>query len=109
MFFQEAPPDTSAYMVAGYVIFFILMAVYLISLLIRSRNLRQDLTMLETMQQENRAIAESKTTPVRKKASKAAPVRKKTTNPKTATRRASKAKAAKTARPKPKKKSLRKK
>jgi len=36
-------------MVAGYVIFFILMILYLISLFIRTRNLNQELTILESM------------------------------------------------------------
>jgi len=49
MFILDTPPDTSAYMVAGYVIFFILMILYLISLFIRTRNLNQELTILESM------------------------------------------------------------
>ncbi len=52
MFFQETPPDTSIYMIAGYAVFFIVMAVYLLSLFIRSRNLKRDLTVLEDMQKE---------------------------------------------------------
>ncbi|HEY5983488.1 MAG TPA: hypothetical protein VIU38_08440 [Anaerolineales bacterium] len=54
MFFQEAPPDTSAYMIAGYVIFFIISAIYLLSLVIRRRNLEADLKTLEAMQAESR-------------------------------------------------------
>ena len=50
MFFQEVTPDTSGYMIAGYVIAFSVMGIYLLSLVIRWRNLLQDLTMLEDMQ-----------------------------------------------------------
>ena len=49
MFFQEATPDTSGYMIAGYTVAFIVMAIYVARLYIRSRNLTQDMTMLEEM------------------------------------------------------------
>ena len=49
MFIQDTTPDTSAYMIAGYSIFFVLMLIYLVSLFIRSRNLTEDLTVLESM------------------------------------------------------------
>jgi len=49
MFIQDTTPDTSAYMVAGYAIFFVLLILYLISFLIRTRNLNRDLTTLENM------------------------------------------------------------
>ena len=52
MFFQEMPPDTSIYMIAGYAVFFVVMTVYLLSLFIRSRNLKRDLSVLEDMQKE---------------------------------------------------------
>jgi len=51
-FFQEATPDTSAYMIAGYAIFFAVTIIYLASLAIRSRNLKQDLWMLEEMEKD---------------------------------------------------------
>jgi hypothetical protein len=51
MFF-ETTPDTSVYMIGGYAFAFIAMALYLISLLIRSRNLNRDLTTLEDIEQE---------------------------------------------------------
>lgn len=51
-FLQEPPPNTSGYMIAGYVIFFVVMAIYLASLFIRWRNLNQDLRMLEEMEKE---------------------------------------------------------
>jgi hypothetical protein len=46
---MEPTPDTSSYMIAGYAVFFIVSAVYLISLFIRNRNLHRDLEMLEDM------------------------------------------------------------
>ena len=50
MFFQEPTPDTSGYMIAGYVIAFLLMGLNVLSLYLRSRNLRQDMTMLEEIE-----------------------------------------------------------
>jgi hypothetical protein len=49
MFFQEATPDTSGYMIAGYVIAFLVMGLYVASIYLRSRNLKQDMSMLEEM------------------------------------------------------------
>jgi hypothetical protein len=49
MFFQEATPDTSGYMIAGYVIAFVVMGLYVASLYLRSRNLKQDMSILEEM------------------------------------------------------------
>lgn len=51
MFFQEATPDTSGYMIAGFAVAFIVMALYVASLYLRARNLNQDRTMLEEMDQ----------------------------------------------------------
>ena len=50
MFFQEPTPDTSGYMIAGYAIAFLVMGLYVLSLYLRSRNLRQDMTTLEEME-----------------------------------------------------------
>ena len=49
MFFQDAPPDTSAYMIAGYLFAFTVMAIYLLSLAVRWRNLHKDLDTLESL------------------------------------------------------------
>jgi len=49
-FFQETTPDTSAYMIAGYTLAFLIMGIYLASLIVRWRNLNQDIEMLESMQ-----------------------------------------------------------
>ncbi|HEY9088589.1 MAG TPA: hypothetical protein VIO36_10505 [Anaerolineaceae bacterium] len=39
---MEGPANTLAYMIAGYAIIFTVLAVYLVSLVVRWRNLRQD-------------------------------------------------------------------
>ncbi|MDD2694473.1 MAG: hypothetical protein PHD58_00935 [Anaerolineales bacterium] len=52
MFFQQAPADTGAYMIAGYAVIFGVMAIYLISLVIRRRSLQQDLQVLEEMEKK---------------------------------------------------------
>jgi len=49
MFFQEPTPDTSGYMIAGYAVFFIVSAIYLLSLFIRNRSLQRDLETLEEL------------------------------------------------------------
>ena len=54
MFFQEAPPDTSSYMIAGYAVFFIISAIYLLSLILRQRNLERDLETLDAIKAESR-------------------------------------------------------
>jgi hypothetical protein len=57
MFFDELPPDTSAYMIAGYGIFFLITAIYLVSLFVRTRNLDQDLGTIKGLQEESQATA----------------------------------------------------
>lgn len=54
MFLQETPPDTSAYMIAGYALFFLIGAIYLLSLFVRRGNLERDLKTLESLQSESR-------------------------------------------------------
>ncbi len=49
MYLQEVTPNTSGYMIAGYVIAFVLMGLYVASMYLRSRNLKRDMTMLEEM------------------------------------------------------------
>jgi CcmD family protein len=80
MFLQEATPDTSGYLIAGYAVAFIVMFVYVLSIYVRSRNLNQDLSLLEEMdksdrQAEKMASIQAKKGPVptgsvRKKAAK---------------------------------------
>ena len=47
---QEAPAETTNYMIAGYTVIFGVMFLYLVSLYIRQRNLKQDLEVLEEEQ-----------------------------------------------------------
>lgn len=55
MFLQDATPDTSGYMIAGYAIAFIVMGLYVLSLYLRNRNLHQDLTTLEELDKSESA------------------------------------------------------
>ena len=48
-FLQEAPAETTEYMIAGYVVIFGVMLLYVASLYIRKRNLIRDLEVLEEM------------------------------------------------------------
>jgi hypothetical protein len=49
---QEGPADTTDFMIAGYAVIFGVMLIYLISLLVRQRNLNKDLEVLEEIQGE---------------------------------------------------------
>jgi len=53
MFFQEATPDTSGYMIAGYVITFVVLGIYVASMYLRSRNYQQDMSLLEEMDRQS--------------------------------------------------------
>jgi len=55
MFFQSGTPDTSGYMIAGYAVAFIVMALYVASIYWRNRNLKQDMEMLHEMEEPVRA------------------------------------------------------
>ena len=77
MLFQEATPDTSGYMIAGYVIAFVVMALYVVSLYLRSRNLKQDMSMLEEMAVSAAKPVEKKAAPKPRPTSQAKPVTKK--------------------------------
>lgn len=46
-------PDTTNYMILGYVVFTTVMVLYLLSLFIRNRNLKQDVTMLEELERKD--------------------------------------------------------
>jgi hypothetical protein len=50
---QQAPADTASYMIAGYIVIFGVMLIYLASLAIRNRNLKQDLDVLQELDKEN--------------------------------------------------------
>ena len=70
MFFQEATPDTSGYMIAGYVITFVVLGIYVASMYLRNRNYRQDQTLLEEMEKSASVKPDKPVRPVTKKRSK---------------------------------------
>jgi CcmD family protein len=47
---QQAPAETTRYMVAGYTVIFSVMLLYIISLILRRRNLKRDLDTLKEME-----------------------------------------------------------
>jgi hypothetical protein len=51
---MEGPANTLNYMVAGYAVIFTVLVIYLASLVIRWRNLRQDQEMLEQIEKEKK-------------------------------------------------------
>ncbi len=57
MFFDDVTPNTSAYMIAGYIMFFVVSLIYLGSLYLRNRNLHRDLDTLEGLEKEKEAPA----------------------------------------------------
>lgn len=48
------PVNTDNYMIAGYVVSFITMGIYLLSMYIRSRNLKRDLETYQEMDSEKK-------------------------------------------------------
>ncbi len=53
MLFQDPTPNTYGYMIAGYAVFFIVSAIYLLSLFIRNGSLQRDLETLEELDVQN--------------------------------------------------------
>jgi hypothetical protein len=49
MILQEGPAQTTNYMILGYAVIFGLMLIYIASLYIRQRNLKQDLELMEEL------------------------------------------------------------
>jgi CcmD family protein len=47
VFMQQGPAETTGYMIAGYVFVFGIIALYLVSLFVRQRNLRQEMELLD--------------------------------------------------------------
>ncbi len=47
---HQAPAETTRYMVAGYTVIFTIMFVYILSLVVRRRNLVRDLENLEELE-----------------------------------------------------------
>lgn len=56
MFFQEPTPDTSGYMIAGFAVAFLVMALYVASIYLRRRNLDQDMTILQEMEKHDQPV-----------------------------------------------------
>jgi hypothetical protein len=79
MFFQEATPDTSGYMIAGYAVAFIVMALYVASIYLRSRNLKQDMTLLNELEEPAPPVQASTTSQPKKNI--ASPTNNKTAKP----------------------------
>lgn len=52
LLFENSIPDTTSYMIAGYAVIFGVMLVYLVSLFVRARNLRQDLRVLHDLEKK---------------------------------------------------------
>jgi len=51
---MNTPADTMSYMIAGYTVIFGVMIIYLVSLVVRYRNLKQEETMLKDLEQEKK-------------------------------------------------------
>ncbi len=49
MILQEGPAQTTNYMIMGYAVIFGLMLIYVASLYLRQRNLKQDLELMEEL------------------------------------------------------------
>jgi hypothetical protein len=49
---QQAPAETTRYMIAGYSVIFSVMFLYIVSIFIRRRNLKRDLEILNEMEQK---------------------------------------------------------
>jgi hypothetical protein len=48
------PANTDSYMIAGFVVSFVTMGIYLLSMYVRSRNLKRDLETYEAMEAEKK-------------------------------------------------------
>ncbi len=51
---METYPDTSGYMIAGYIVSFLTMGIHVLSMYIRNKNLQRDLESLEGMDTEKK-------------------------------------------------------
>jgi hypothetical protein len=58
--FLQTTPDTSGYMIAGYVVAFTVIGLYLMSMYVRKRNLNRDLETLQSMQSEKPGVKPKK-------------------------------------------------
>ncbi len=51
---MEPTPDTLGYMIAGYVVLFGLPLLYIVSWLVRQRNLEKDIEVIQTIAEDNK-------------------------------------------------------
>lgn len=51
---QQAPAETTRYMIAGYSVIFSIILLYIISIFVRRRNLDRDLKMLSEMESKEK-------------------------------------------------------
>lgn len=51
---MESTPDTSSYMIAGFMVSFVSMGLYLASIYIRNRNLHRDLEVMQELQSDKK-------------------------------------------------------
>ncbi len=51
---QQGPANTVSYMILGYAVIFGVILIYLVSLAVRSRNLRQDLEVLKDLEEKDK-------------------------------------------------------
>lgn len=49
MLFQEITPDTTSYMLLGFAVLFGLPLLYIVSLIVRRRNLEKDVELIESL------------------------------------------------------------
>jgi CcmD family protein len=54
LFLQQGPANTVNYMIAGYVVIFGVILIYLLSLYVRQRNLQRDLEVLEELDEKSK-------------------------------------------------------
>ncbi|GAP14015.1 hypothetical protein LARV_01775 [Longilinea arvoryzae] len=50
---MEGPADTLTYMIAGYAVIFGVMLIYLVSLILRWKNLRKDIEVLKDLEKKD--------------------------------------------------------
>jgi len=50
----QAPAETTGYLIAGYTVIFGVMFLYIVSLIVRSRKLKQELEILKELEQEKK-------------------------------------------------------
>lgn len=57
---METIPDTSGYMIAGFILAFTVMGVYILSLFLRTKNLKRDAETLESLETDSKRQAKKK-------------------------------------------------